>query len=109
MHHAPAPEARNEGGLLTLAVPAPGTGGTQFRTRLQDGLTHRVRYTVEVRPAAGGDPILTEILTTEQVISPKQVVHLIMVMIVAQNPKTITTQLSADDILGQKIFLITPR
>ena len=63
----PAPEARNEGGLLTLAVPAPGTGGTQFRTRLQDGLTHRVRYTVEVRPAAGGDPILTEILTTEVV------------------------------------------
>ncbi len=63
----PAPEARSEGGTLTLAVPAPGTGGTQFRTRLQDGLTHRVRYTVEVRPAGGGDAILTEILTTEVV------------------------------------------
>lgn len=65
---APVPvtvEARRDGLNLTLVVPAPGTVDGVLRSKLKDGLTHRVRYTLTLKAAGTGTVLLTEILTTE--------------------------------------------
>jgi hypothetical protein len=58
-------DARNEAGLLLITVPTPGAATPGFQAKLQDGLHHRIRYTLTLRPEGRDTVVLTEILNTE--------------------------------------------
>ncbi|MEW5854413.1 MAG: hypothetical protein AB2A00_36900 [Myxococcota bacterium] len=58
-------EARSEKGLLTLAVPTPGTLTPKLAGKLKDGLKHIVRYSLSLRPENDPTVLLHEELTTE--------------------------------------------
>ncbi|MBI5498398.1 MAG: hypothetical protein HY904_25580 [Deltaproteobacteria bacterium] len=60
-------EGRAEQGLLQLNVPTPGIATSSFRSRLQDGLTHRIRYTLTLRQEGQDTVLLTEVLQSEVV------------------------------------------
>jgi len=58
-------ETKPEPGGFSLFVPTPGVINKAFSDKFNDGLTHRVRYTLTVREDGKAQPIYSDVLTTE--------------------------------------------